>query len=202
MLKDRSINDAEIVEVLEGLNKYIFKLAWRKIPRYTTRSEELDLEIDELVQRTRIKLWQALQKGHVINPTAYARSIVFTESVNMQRRYKPEQSLSNEEADNLYCDQGVQDPSENVEHAEELTACIEKVLRAILALPPCQKQAMICSLKDNHEDALPLLIALTDQGIDIESIHWPEGKAETQRLRASLAVSRKKLRYVIAESTP
>ncbi len=197
MLMSQSTNDIAVAEVLERLNKYISDLARRKIPRYAIRSEELDLEIDELIQQTRIKLWHALQKGHIVNPTGYARSIVFTEAVNMQRRYKPTHALSNEEDGELYHDKGTQDPSLKIEQDEALATCVTIAIQAIQTLPPRQRQAMICSMKDRYDDALPLLTALKEQGIDIENICWPDEKVDVHRLKALLSVSRKKLRYLL-----
>ena len=101
MLTDQPVTDAEAVEILEHVNKYIFSLAWRKIPRYMIHPEELDLEVDELAQQTRIKLWQALQKAHIASPMAYTGVIVFTESANMQRRYRPKHPLPNEDDGSL-----------------------------------------------------------------------------------------------------
>src|SRR5690242_20412123 len=87
-MEKRSAGEGEIAELLEKLDTYIVHLARKRIPRYTVRPGEHELEIDELAQQTRVKLWLALCKSDIANPAGYAGSIVSTEAVNMQRRFR------------------------------------------------------------------------------------------------------------------
>jgi DNA-directed RNA polymerase specialized sigma24 family protein len=191
--ENRLVSETGIGEVLEQLETHFVALARKKLPRYLVRPGEQHLELDELVQQTRIKLWLALEKGYVVDPVAYARAIAYTESVNMQRRFKPICMLSEVPDDQLNNDRA-SDPSRDVEQADALKLCVAKVARAIRDLPPRQRHAMICSLKDARDDTFPLLEALQALGIDVEKMQWPDDKTDLHRLRASLVVSRKKLR--------
>jgi DNA-directed RNA polymerase specialized sigma24 family protein len=57
-----SQNDLDIERMLEDFDGYILRLVGRKVHRIVVRGEMLDMEVDEIVQNTRIKLWQALQR--------------------------------------------------------------------------------------------------------------------------------------------
>ena len=196
-MEKRPAGEGEIAELLEKLDKYIVNLARKRIPRYTVRPGEHELEIDELAQQTRVKLWMALCKSDIANPAGYAGSIVYTEAVNMQRRFKSMDTVSQRVGEQLRTHE-MQDPTLDIEQCESMKACVAKAAQAIRALPPCQRQAMICALKDARDDTSPLLAALQTLGIDVESIRWPEDKVAVQRMRASLTVSRKKLRCFYA----
>src|SRR5438477_10539285 len=82
-------NDRDVARVLEDFDGYIRSLAERKVPRAVALREMLDMDVDEIVQNTRIKLWQVLQRREIINLEAYVRCIVHTECVNMVRGHKP-----------------------------------------------------------------------------------------------------------------
>src|SRR5947209_980513 len=81
-------NEFDIERVLVDFDGYIRSLAQRKVPRAVVLRGMLDMEIDEIVQNTRIKLWQALQGREISNLEAYVRCIVHTECVNMVRGYR------------------------------------------------------------------------------------------------------------------
>src|SRR2546421_5529519 len=122
-------SDLDIEKVLEDLDGYVRSLAGRKFPRSVVREEMLDMEVDEIVQNTRIKLWQALQRKEIINLEAYVRCIVYTECVNMVRGYKYLFSLPLNEEGELYqgkvlmmASQGMQDPAYELEYREAVTA--------------------------------------------------------------------------------
>src|SRR5579859_7378955 len=181
---------AYVEQILEQLNWYILDQARKRIPRDLFLSGELDLEIDELAQCARIKLWQALQKGHVLNPGGYARRVVQTESVDIQRRYKEVYYLSLLENCEAFHDREMPDPYETIEQEETLHMYIECIIEAILDLPPCQQQAMLHTLKKQYDDAFPVIMALKEQGIDIEALYWSDEEGETQKRRASLSISR------------
>jgi DNA-directed RNA polymerase specialized sigma24 family protein len=191
----------DLNEILEHLNMYILDLARRKIPRTVIPQEVLDLEIDELVQSTRIKLWMAIQRVHITHLEAYARCIIRTESVNIVRRYKRTGSVSIDEDGDLHeghimvaaC-HGMQDPADEFEQEERLINYTANAVSKLLALPPKQQRAMFYALRERAADVDILVDALRKLGVDIDAMNWPEEKDEIQRIRASLSVARKKLR--------
>src|SRR5256885_16695694 len=94
--------DDEINMILRRNDDYILTLAREKVPRHIASPEVLDLEIHELAQRSRIKLWRALQKRHITHLKAYIRRIVHSESMDMVRSYKPDLPLPVDEDGELY----------------------------------------------------------------------------------------------------
>jgi DNA-directed RNA polymerase specialized sigma24 family protein len=187
-------------EVLERYDTYIVNLARKKMPHNIASPETLHLEIDELTQNSRIKLWLALKKRQITNPKAYIACIVHTESVDLTRKYKSVQPLLlNEDGEpfqeNLIAKESerLQDPQEVLERNEMIADYMAWIVNEVLALPPCQQRAMICSLKDRLDDTLPLRNAFRSFGVDIESVNWPEEKSEIHKIKASLSAARRKL---------
>jgi DNA-directed RNA polymerase specialized sigma24 family protein len=186
---------------LEKQHSYIIALARQKVPWNIVHPDVLKDEIDELVQRSLIKLWLALRKKEIVNPQGYINSIVRTQVVDMVRRHKPCISLPLDEEGELYHgnmltvpSEGLQDPVQEFERDESAVDWIEEIAGNVLALPPCQRHAIICSLKDYLEDNHPLLKLLKSNGVDIAGIHWPHDKNELSSVRSSLSIARKKMR--------
>src|SRR5581483_2208051 len=150
-MEKRPSGEIEIAELLEKLDKHIVNLARKRIPRYTVRAGEHELEIDELAQQTRVKLWLALRKSDIANPAGYAGSIVYTEAVNMQRRFRSMDIVSQRVGEQLRTNE-MQDPTLDIEQRESMKACVTIAAQAIRALPPCQRRAIICALKDARDD--------------------------------------------------
>ncbi len=187
-------------ETLKQINSYILDVVRRKIPRAIIPSAVLDLEIDEIAQRTRIKLWQAMQREHISNVRSYVNSIVYTETIDFIRRYKPIIPLPLDEYGELYQEhilatlsQPNPDPTELFEQEETYYHLITKLAQAVRALPPKQRYAMICALKDYSTGNVVFIEAFALCGIDIASTHWPKEQHELQSLRTSLSIARKKL---------
>jgi DNA-directed RNA polymerase specialized sigma24 family protein len=197
-------NNIDVNKILEQLDPYIRRLARGSVPRHIAPAETRDLEADDLAQNALIKLWMALQKDVIGNPRAYARRIVHTESVNMVRRYKGTCPLPTNDDGELYLgkvmlmpEEDMQDPANQLEQEDALADCVRHFSQAIQGLPSRQRQAMLSSLNDQVDDALPLINTFKEQKIDIEAGHWPEDKDDKQRLKASLSIGRKKLRYFL-----
>jgi len=193
--------NTDIDEILEHCDSLIRSLARKNFPYTITSAAAIDLDIDELAQITRFKFWLALQKQDIRNTNAYIRRIVHNEAINMVRQHKPVESLNTNDEGEPYLahtmmasNHVIQEPAEKVEEEEMLSSYSSKLVQNILELPPQQQRAMICALKDQIVDILPLVDTFLLYGIDIESIHWPESKKELQRMRASLSVARRKLR--------
>ena len=198
---DSDFEDLDIEKLLEQLDGYIVTLARKKVPRNIIRPELVEDEIEELAQKIRIKLWMKLQKEPITSPKAYISRIAYTEAVDLVRQYNWLLPLTIDEDGELYHgnllltpSEGMQNPADELEHEETFIDFLERAVREVLALPPCQRYALLCSLKDHREDILPLVEALKDQGVDIETTSWPDGKEGMQRFRSSLSIARKKLR--------
>jgi len=157
----------------------------------------LDLELDEVIQRVRIKFWQALEKREIYYPYAYIKLIIQSEFIDMKRRKRPYLSLSIDEeltqSEVEIAAQHMADPAETIVQQMDASTCLKEMIQAVLALPPRQQYAMICSLKDRVDDLKQLTEAFKAYKMDIQAIQWPAGKAEKQLLYASLAPAKKTL---------
>jgi DNA-directed RNA polymerase specialized sigma24 family protein len=195
----------DINAILHHYDPYIEKLIWHKMPRGIVPIEVLDLEIDELAQITRYKLWLVLRREPITNIKAYIRCIVNHEVINLIRRQKSHsvQPLMVDEQGEL-CDgrllialsEGMRDPSYEIEQEEMAKDCMLQMTEFVEALPPRQKYAIICSLKDRVDDLLQLIDTFMYHDIDIETVRWPTNKHDIQNLKASLSVARKKLEFL------
>jgi RNA polymerase sigma factor (sigma-70 family) len=192
----------DVNTILERYKECIVASAQKQISRRAVPAEELADEIDDVVQMTLITLWRRLssEEVHITSLKAYIASVVHSRSVDMIRirqRHRFVQPLTMEQEDELYQDtvhlisnNGMQDPAFEYRYKELLVEIVNDVLK----LPPRQRSAMICVLKDAVEDTALLAEALEQHGIDIGDISWPEDAVALQRLRSSLSIARKKLR--------
>jgi DNA-directed RNA polymerase specialized sigma24 family protein len=193
------------VKLLREYDKFIRTLVRQKIPRNRIPAEVLDLEIHDLEQNVRVKLWLQLQKHSISNPKAYISRIVYTETVDLVRRYKPVLPLPVDEDGELYQGipmvipgEGMQDPAYELECEEMALQYIKKMATALLQLSRAEQKAVICSLKDCKDDgSLLLLKELKARAIPIEAIEWPTEKKSKQSLRVALSHARKKLRFLL-----
>ena len=155
----------------------------------------MDLELDEVIQRVRIKFWQALEKRNIRYPYAYIKLIIQSEFIDMTRRQKRHIALSLDEGlDSIEGEiDTLSDPVEAVVQQMDASTGLKKMIQAVLALPPRQRYAMICSLKEHVDDLRQLTEAFKLHKMDIQFIQWPAGKAENQLLHASLIPAKKTL---------
>jgi hypothetical protein len=63
----------------------------------------------------------------------------------------------------------------------------------VVSLPPRQRLAMACLLRDYMDDIVQMEAIFKMYGIDVGAARWPSGKAEKRLLLASLSVARQKL---------
>src|SRR6266700_4763939 len=77
--------------ILESIDGYIVIQARRLIYRLHTSSygDVSEIEVDELAQRARIKLWHMLNRGLIHRPYPYVRRIIYSEFIDMKRQQKP-----------------------------------------------------------------------------------------------------------------
>ncbi len=195
-----------VEEFLVEQDWHIQAEARKAVPSNLFSEEVLDLETDELIQNIRIKLWVARQGRSIIHPKAYIRTIAYTAAIDMIRRHRSTVSLFVDTdgepgpGDLLVAHgEGFKDPAHEIESGEIDTDFLAKLVEAILALPPRQRQALLYALKDRKDDALPLINALKARKVDIEAMDWPEEEHEVHLLRASLAVARKRLQWLLSE---
>lgn len=190
-------------EELERLDTYISTLARKKVPRNIVPQELIDLEIDELIQNTRIKFWLAHQKTPIQHPEAYIRILIRNEAVNIVRRYRATSQLLLDEDGEIR--QGVpvaagqeeQDPLQQFLQKEKLSEYMARAVNAVVTLPSCQQRAVICSLKDHMDDIVQLANAFKIHKVDIKGIQWPKEKQKQQSYRASLHIARNKLNVLV-----
>ena len=183
---------------------YIRFLVMKRFPHHLFQKEVLDMEIDELVQTTRIKLWHVIEKQPITNPNALIMRIVHSVIVDMVRRYKPSYPLlmdgdsePHQEHLSMFSDEGLQDPARKFEQKEIDLERVMLIVQAIRCLPPHQRNSVACLLNDQIDDIRPFITIFKDFDIDIEATHWPCDRAELRSLKTSLSVSRKKLRFLL-----
>jgi hypothetical protein len=119
----------------------------------------------------------------------------------MVRRHKPILPLPTDEDGELYFgsvmvmpSEGMQDPADELEREEVIADRITKLVDCVLALPPRQRHAMMCFLKEQIVNSLPLMEAFRSRGVNIEEVILPRKKEEVLRNRVLLSLARKKLR--------
>jgi DNA-directed RNA polymerase specialized sigma24 family protein len=197
-------------EILEQLDPYIIMLVKQRVQHSLTIAHPavLDLEIDELIQRIRIKFWRALEEKSIEYPRAYVRRIVNSEFIDMTRRRKPLPSLSLDQEGEIFrgealvaLSESMADPASVIEQRAAVGSRMEEVARAVLQLPCRQKHAMICELRDRVDNVIQLNAAFQVRHVDIERWQWPAQKAEKQRLRASLSAARVTLGRALKDTT-
>src|SRR5205085_9836014 len=96
-------------EILVRYDHFIVALVNKMASRSSgiARPEVLDLEIDEIVQRVRIKFWNAIQSKHIEYPQAYIRTIVRNEFNDIPGKRKPPLPLLTDADGGLYVGDGV-----------------------------------------------------------------------------------------------
>jgi DNA-directed RNA polymerase specialized sigma24 family protein len=191
----------ELNTSLEEDYMYLVKMARIHIPRNMVSPEEFEDEIEELAQKAFISYWLRLRsKGEQIKtPKAYLTQVMRSRSIDMirQRKSMPTSPLLLDQEGEMVQSNAVPltgsalfDPVAEYERKEMITEVIDDMLK----LPAMQRYAMICVLKDEVGDTYPLEEAFRKHGINIKTINWPKDPVESQKLRSSLSVARKKLR--------
>lgn len=200
------LDDSDTCDTIEALNEYIKSLAKKYVPRSYIPAELIDLEIDEIAQKTRVKFWMVRQHSTISHPRAYVRVIVMNVVTDTIRTYKRMSQLPLDSYEEL-CQEGIsrfvehkmQDPADEIEHEEAFIETLMMAVKYVQILPPRQREAVMYALKKYMVDLPPPLTeALVFHGLDVETVTWPTERDEIQRLRASLSVAQKKLRALRA----
>jgi hypothetical protein len=195
---------------LEEYDVYIQSLVQTQFPFAIFTADVVDLEIDEMVQLIRIKLWLILQNRPILHPKAYIKQTVRTMKIDKtrKRRHFPLPVSDDGElcSGNLLITpgNGMRDPAYEVDAQEVDPDTLKCIADGIEALPSRQQYALMCRLKDNIDDALVLVDSLQNLDVDPETVHWPDDDddGEKMRLKASLSVARKKLQSALSENRP
>jgi DNA-directed RNA polymerase specialized sigma24 family protein len=191
--------DPDIEEILVQLDSYIVALV-QKMARSSSniaRPEVLDLEIDEITQRVRIKFWMALEAKKIEHHRAYIRTIVSNEFHDLGRKRKAPLPLPTDEDGELYMgkvllseSEGLADPAIEFGNEEAMDELIELTAHVVTDLPPRMQRSMICHLKEQVDAGIRLIEAFEKHKININAYRWPDDKADTKRLKASLSPAR------------
>jgi DNA-directed RNA polymerase specialized sigma24 family protein len=186
-------SDGNIDELLEKFDSYIVALARKMVPRSVAHPGSFSDVVDELAQRTLIKLWKTTQKRRIVNTELYIRRIMHNESIDVMRSNMHALPLLTDEDGELYQGnplilpgEGIDDRARELEHKEVVAGLIEEAADALLTLSPRQNFAMICHLLDRVDDLLQQVCALKPHNLDIETKQWP-GDEEEGELNGSLS---------------
>jgi RNA polymerase sigma factor (sigma-70 family) len=195
---------------LEHYDSLIMTLARKMIARTTLHPELHQLEIDDLAQTVRIKLWKTLQARQIMSPKPYIYAMIRSEYIRSIKCRQVTTLLPLDEEGELYQGQiiapstkDMQDPADELEQEESAAHLITNTVRAVMALPPRQQRAMLCALTDRVDDLILLTETFRQYHVDIETVRWPQEKAERHILNASLSIARRKLlEKVLEHSSP
>ena len=191
--------DSDIEEILVRFDSYVVMLVQKKACSSSNiaRPEVLDLEIDEIIQRVRIKFWRALLTKHIDHHRAYIRSIVSNEFNDLGRRRKAPLPLPTDEDGELYMgdvllseSNELADPAIAFEKEEATDDLLKLTVQVVTVLPPRMKLAMINHLKDQVDSLIRLTEAFEKREVNIKTMKWPEDPADSKRLKASLSPAR------------
>lgn len=182
--------------ILESVDGFITTQA-KKVMRWhllAEREELNNLEVDELIQRTRIKLWKTLEKGPILRPFSYVRRIIYSEFIDMQRQQKYVLPLPDDENEGGYHVLSmVADPVDEVIQRMEICSLLQRLVQMTIDLPSRQQMAMISFLWNQVEDTELLHAILAMYGLDRKVVEWPTERVEKKNLLASLSVARQKM---------
>ena len=191
--------DPDIEHVLEEVDGYIQALAWQGIPNSSGLFTHVDFDVDDLVQNSRIKLWQALQKKHIENPRAYLRRIVYHEVVNLARQRKDHVPLQTDRDGELSADfmletfcEELDSPEYIVEQKEAVANLLADVARAMTELHARQKHVAFCTARDRVDDLDQFLDVCEAHGLDT-GLEWPDQEDERHLLQASYGAARRNM---------
>jgi DNA-directed RNA polymerase specialized sigma24 family protein len=201
----RSLEDDFANAFLLCYDSYIRSLVRKKFPSHLVHPDVLDLEIDDLVQKARVKLWFVLEKQPIINPNALITLVVRHVIIDMVRRHRPDLPLYLDAEDepfpgHLLMSAGEwtqEDPASMFEQEEIDDTMVALIIQAIQSLPFHQRFSVLCTLHE-HLDVISQFVPIFKaSGIDIEAASWPDDKAALRSLKVSLSVSRKKLHLLL-----
>ena len=193
---------SDLTALLEQLDPYIVMQgeAFGRTHPHFAHPSILDLEITEVIQRVRIKLWEKLQEQHPITYyKTYIKTMIhhaFIDEMRKRKRFLPLLLDEYGEIEGtlvaMYSDYTL-DPASAFEQYVEADELINTVVEAIAHLPERQKFAIICQLRERVDDLIQLDSTLQAHEVNMNTIVWPSKLAEKQLLKASIPPARKKI---------
>jgi DNA-directed RNA polymerase specialized sigma24 family protein len=183
-------------KLLEGIDDFIQKQARRVMCWHLCSGhEELDtLEVDELAQRVRIKLWKMLQKGPIQSPFSYTRRIIYSEFIDMKRQQKVLSPLPEDDSEEIHpLTPLVIDPADEIIARMEALSFLRNLVQMMVDLPARQKTAMLSFLWLQVDDTTVLQAILAAYDLEANVIEWPAEDIARKTLSASLSVARQKM---------
>ena len=192
----------DLTALLEQLDPYIIMQgeAFGRTHPHFAHPAILDLEIKEVIQRVRIKLWEKLQAQHPITSyKTYIKTMIHHAFIDEMRKKKHFLPLLTDEygeiEGTLVATYGnyTLDPASAFEQQAEADELINKVVEAIAYLPERQKFAIICHLRERVDDLVQLDSTLHAHEVNAKTIVWPSKLAEKQLLKASIPPARNKI---------
>ena len=204
--EETSENNPNVNDILKQFDPYIVMLAKKQFYSPGKTISNGNVDIDELIQKVRIKLWQALKTRHINNKHAYISCIVRSVWIDAMRQKRYSHLLLDEDGELsdgnilITTSQGMHNPSEEFEEQESLAEKSVLLVQLIQTLPPCQQHAMLWFLKDKI-DSISTLKTFMDYGFNVRTTSGPESKIHQLRSQASLSIARKKLRKLHKEAT-
>jgi DNA-directed RNA polymerase specialized sigma24 family protein len=192
-------SDPGIEEILARFDPYIVAQVQKMARRSSNiaHPDVLDLEIDEIIQRVRIKFWKALEAKEIEYHRAYIRTIVSTEFNDLSRKRKAPLPLPTDEDGELYMgnallseSEGLADPAVEFGKKETIDGLMALTADVVTDLPSRQQHAMICYLKEQVDNGIRLIEAFEKHKINIDAVSWPVDEADKKRLKASVSPAR------------
>jgi DNA-directed RNA polymerase specialized sigma24 family protein len=182
--------NASVLDLLQKHNLRSF------VPLYVQSSET-----DDVVQTALTNVLPKLQSGHVDNLKNYLGKAIRNAASDTKRKHQHSYPLPLDENGELYqgsplgmSSEGWRDPADVFEQKQNLRDLIAQIVDHILTLPPHQRVAVLCEIKNIVDDIPFLAESLLQHEVNIAFIQPPIEEKEKQRQRASLYAARKKLR--------
>jgi RNA polymerase sigma factor (sigma-70 family) len=212
------LNDTFVETFLIQMDPYIIRAVTRGIRGNLLRIHPalVDLEINEVAQRIRIKFWGAWQKRHIKTPTAYLKRIIHNEIIEFARTYQPTIPLPLDKYGELYQGEMIlaynsqKSVSGSLEEAlfstywaEQEQRLTEKNIRTIVKImlffPEQQRYALLYKLNLVKDDIFYLKTVLQDLDVDLQQIPWPQTPQEKKRMGASYLVAKRTLATILGQ---
>ena len=191
--------DPDIESILEEVDMYIRALAWKSISHSSGLSWQVDFDVEDLAQMSRIKLWLALKKKNIENPRAYLRTIVHNEVVNLVRQFKDhlplstdiDGDLSSDFMQAMFCEE-LDNPEYLMEQKEAVEELFSDLANAISKLHTRQQHVTFCAVKDRVDDPHQFVEACEEHGLDT-GLEWPDEEDERRLLQASFGAAKRNI---------
>ncbi len=198
-----------IAQCLEEYDSYIVKQgeAFGHMYACIAHPDVLDLEVTEIIQRVRIKLWETLKKQNTITHyKSYIQRMVRNAFIDATRRQKKfSMPLVLDEYGEIegyvltFQSEYVADPASIIERRIEADALVNTVVEAITYLPERQQHAMVCFLRERVDDLNQLDTTFEAYKLNVDVMRWPSKATEKQLLKASIPPARKSILKHLAE---